>query len=463
MTINKFERIVFRINNQFAGWCLHMENAVIKKLNIRILLFLMICYFVSILDRANISVASLTMNEALNFSPSVYGFGASIFFIGYFLFEVPSNLIMGKVGAPRWIGRIMVTWGVVTAAMIFINSSTSFFTMRLLLGIAEAGFYPGVIYYLSQFYPSMHRTKAIGLFQIASPVALMIGTPLIGMIANLHGLVGLQGWQLIFLFTGIPAVVLGVICFIYLKPSIKQLKWLTKEEQKWLTTQIENENKSKPFAYLKFYQIFSKPQVWLATFILFAINVGFNGVAFWTPQIIKSIGTSSDLIVSVLSGIPYFVAAVSIILISRHSDKTGERKLHIVFCLLASALGFFLSSITSQPVIMLIALSIATAGLLSAMPPLWTYPTSMFSGVAAATAIATINSFGVLGGIVGPNIIGFMTNVSGSLSSGLLVVTAILFAGGISAFFLKSSKGNANDSTNNKNIPFETNNKASNN
>jgi len=427
-----------------------MENVVLKKLNTRILLFLMLCYFVAILDRANISVASLTMNKALNFSPAVYGFGASIFFIGYFLFEVPSNIILGKVGAPRWIGRIMVTWGIITSAMIFINSSTSFFTMRFLLGIAEAGFYPGVIYYLSQFYPSMHRTKAIGLFQIASPVALMIGTPIIGVISNLHGLLGLQGWQLIFLFTGIPAILLGVICFLYLKPSVKQLKWLTTKEQEWLVDQIESENKAKPFAHLRFYQVFSKPQVWLATFILFAINVGFNGVAFWTPQIIKSIGTNSDQIVSVLSGIPYFVAAISIVLVSRHSDKTGERKLHIVLCLLASAVGFFLSSIATQPSIMLIALSIATAGLLSAMPPLWTYPTSMFSGVAAATAIATINSFGVLGGIVGPNIIGFITNTTGSLASGLIVVAGILFVGGIAAIFLRTS---SMEYDSDKNIP----------
>jgi ACS family tartrate transporter-like MFS transporter len=423
---------------------MNIENVVIKKLNTRILLFLMLCYFVSILDRANISVASLTMNEALNFSPAVYGFGASIFFIGYFIFEVPSNIILGKVGAPLWIARIMVTWGIVTICMIFISSSTSFFSMRFLLGVAEAGFYPGVIYYLSQFYPSTHRTKAIGLFQIASPVALMIGTPIIGLILGLHGTLGLQGWQLIFVFTGIPAVLLGVVCFFYLKPSIEKLKWLTAKEKSWLESQLEIERKAKPFAHLKFYQVFSKPQVWLATFILFAINVGFNGVAFWTPQIIKSIGTNSNLVVSVLSGIPYFVAAVSVILVSRHSDKTGERKLHILFCLLASALGFFLSSVATEPFVMLVALSIATAGLLSAMPPLWTYPISMFSGVAAATAIATINSFGVLGGIVGPNILGFITDATGSLSLGLVVVAAILLSGCIASIFLRISKNEKN-------------------
>ena len=397
----------------------------------------MLCYFVSILDRANISVASLTMNEALNFSPAVYGFGASIFFVGYFIFEVPSNIILGKVGASLWIARIMVTWGIVTICMIFINSSTSFFSMRFLLGVAEAGFYPGVIYYLSQFYPYSHRTKAIGLFQIASPVALMIGTPLIGLILVLHGMLGLQGWQLIFVFTGIPAVLLGVICSFYLKSSVNKIKWLTAKEKNWLENQIEVESKAKPFGHLKFYQVFSKRQVWLATFILFAINVGFNGVAFWTPQIIKSIGTNSNLVVSGLSGIPYFVAAVSVILVSRHSDKTGERKLHIIFCLLASAIGFALSSVATDPYIMLIALSIATAGLLSAMPPLWTYPISMFSGVAAATAIATINSFGVLGGIVGPNILGFVTNATGSVSLGLMVVAAILLSGCIASISLR--------------------------
>ena len=416
-----------------------MEKAVLKKLNTRILPFLMMCYFVSILDRSNISVAALTMNKALNFSPAVYGFGASIFFLGYFFFEVPSNIIMGKVGAQKWLARIMVTWGIVEICMLFINSSTSFFNMRLLLGIAEAGFYPGVIYYISQLYPNTHRSKAIGLFQVASPVALMIGTPLIGTVLTLDGLFGLQGWQLIFLFSGIPAVVLGIISYFYLKSSIKQLKWLTAQEQEWLAGQIESENQAKPLAHLKFYQVFNKPQVWFATFIIFAVNVGFNGVAFWTPQIIKSFGKNSDLMVSVLSGIPWLVAAISIILVSRHSDKTGERKLHIIFCLLASTVGFVLSSIADQPSVMLTGMSIATAGLLSAMHPVFTYPANMFTGTAAATAIATVNSFGVLGGMVGPNIIGFVTNATGSSSNGLLIVAGVLFLGSVVAVFLRSS------------------------
>lgn len=413
------------------------EESVLRKLNKRILLFLMLCYFVSILDRANISVASLTMNQALGFSPAVYGFGAGIFFFGYFLFEVPSNIILGKVGAPIWIARIMTTWGIVTVFMILIHNSTSFFTMRFLLGVAEAGFYPGVIYYLSQFYPKEHRTKAIGWFQLASPVALMIGTPAIGLILSLHGTLGFEGWQLIFLLTGIPAIILGVTCFFYLKPSFQKVKWLTGEEKSWLESRLQSERETRTFAHLKFYQVFSKPQVWLATFLLFAINVGFNGVAFWTPQIIKSIGAESNLEASVLSGIPYFVAAVSIVLVSRHSDKTGERKLHVIFCLLASGLGFLLSSVATQPYLMLTALSIATAGLLSAMPPLWTFPIAMFEGVAAATAIATINSFGVLGGIAGPNILGFVTNLTGKLSAGLMAVAVIMLSGSFVALYLK--------------------------
>jgi ACS family tartrate transporter-like MFS transporter len=267
----------------------------------------------------------------------------------------------------------------------------------------------------------------------------MIGTPVIGLILSLHGMWGLHGWQLIFVFTGIPAVLLGIICFFYLKPSIQKLKWLTIKEKSWLENQLESETKTKSFGHLKFYQVFNKRQVWLATFILFAINVGFNAVAFWTPQIIKSIGTNSNLVVSTLSGIPYFVAAVSVIWVSRHSDKTGERKFHIIGCLMASAIGFFLSSVATEPVVMLIALSIATGGLLAAMPPLWTYPISMFSGVAAATAIATINSFGVLGGIAGPNILGFITNLTGNVSLGLMVVAAMLLSGGIAAFFLRVS------------------------
>lgn len=429
------------VNKQIIS--LNTEQIVIRKLNTRILIFFMICYFVSILDRANISVASLTMNEALHFSPAVYGFGAGIFFIGYFIFEVPSNIILGKVGARVWIARIMFTWGIVTICMIFIQGITSFFSLRFLLGIAEAGFYPGVIYYLSLFYPRTHRTKAIGLFQIASPVSLMIGTPLVGLILSLHGSLGLQGWQLIFLLTGIPAALLGIICFFYLKPSVSQVHWLTTTEKSWLNDQIDAEKKARPLGELKFYQVFREPQVWLATFLLFAINVGFNGAAFWIPQIIKSVGAQNNLTASVLSGIPYFIAAVSVVVISRYSDKTGKRKVYIVSCLLASGAGFLLGVITGHIVLTIIALSIATAGLLSAMPPIWTYPIAMFSGVAAATAIATINSVGVLGGIVGPNIIGFITNKTGHPSAGLAVVSIVLFAGGIASLFLRVPKKQA--------------------
>lgn len=416
---------------------LDIESRVVSKLNRKIMWFLMICYFVSILDRANISVASLTMNDALGFSPAVYGFGASIFFVGYFLFEVPSNIILGRVGAPVWISRIMVTWGLVTIGMLLVHNKTSFYSMRFLLGIAEAGFYPGIIYYLSCFYPQRHRTKAIGFFQIASPVSLMIGTPMIGLLFSMHGVFGLHGWQHIFLFTGIPAVILGIICFFYLKPTIGKTHWLSSEEKDWLSNQIEAENKAKPKTKLKFYKVFAEPQVWLATFILFAINVGFNGAAFWIPQIIKSVGDQSDLVTTILSGIPYLAAAIAIVLVSRHSDKTGERKKHILFCLLISAVGFYLSSISAHPAITLFALSLATGGLLAAMPVLWTYPIGMFTGVAAATAIATINAVGVLGGIVGPNVIGLIADRTGKPASALIFVSLFMLAGCVVTLFLK--------------------------
>lgn len=414
-----------------------IESRIVSKLNRRILWFLMLCYFVAILDRANISVASLTMNDALGFSPAVYGFGASIFFIGYFLFEVPSNVILGKVGAPLWIGRIMVTWGIVTICMLLVHNKTTFYIARFMLGVAEAGFYPGIIFYLSYFYPQRHRTKAIGLFQVASPMSLMIGTPLIGLLFNMHGVFGLHGWQHIFLFTGIPAIVLGVICFFYLKPGIRQTHWLSNEEKDWLTNEIKTETAAKPKTKIKLFQVFAEPQVWLATFILFAINVGFNAVAFWVPQIIKSVGHQSDLMTTTLSGIPYFVAAVAVILVSRHSDKTGERKLHVLFCLVGSALGFYLASIQAPPAVTLFGLSIATGGLLAAMPPLWTYPIAMFTGVAAAAAIATINSVGVLGGIVGPNVIGLIADKTGNPAAALVFVAVFMLGGAGVALFLK--------------------------
>lgn len=416
---------------------LNFESKVIRKLNKRILWLLMLGYFISILDRANISVASLTMNDELGFSPMVYGYGASLFVIGYFVFQVPSNIILERVGARWWLPRIMISWGLVTVGMIFINGKTSFYGMRFLLGIVEAGFYPGIIFYLSLFYPYQHRTKAIALFQVASPFSLMIGIPLIGFFFKMHGFLGLHGWQHIFLFTGVPAVILGVLYITYLRSSIGQTKWLLKEEKEWLTKEIEKETMGKPKARVKFYEVFVESQVWLATLILFCINVGFYSVVFWIPQIVKSVGNHNNLVTTLFSGIPYAFTTFAVVLVSRHSDKSGERKKHLSFCLIASTLGFYLTSISTGIPFVLFGLSLATGGLLAAMPVLWTFPISMFSGVAAATAIATINSIGALGGIIGPSVIGFAAEKTGKPASGLVVVALFMFVAFVISLFLK--------------------------
>lgn len=415
----------------------NIESNVIKKLDRKILWLLMLGYFISILDRANISVASLTMNEDLGISSIVYGYGASLFVVGYFVFQVPSNIILERMGARWWLPRIMIAWGLVTVAMMFTSGKTSYYGMRFLLGVVEAGFYPGIIFYLSLFYPYQHRTKAIALFQVASPFSLMIGIPLIGLLFNMHGFWGLQGWQHIFLFTGIPAVILAILYIIYLRSTIGQTKWLQTEEKEWLTKEIEKETLGKPKAQVKFYQVFLEPQVWLATLILFCINVGFYSVVFWIPQIVKSVGNHDNLVTTLLSGIPYVFTTFAVILVSRHSDKSGERKKHLSFCLVASSLGFYISSVATGLPFALVGLSLATGGLLAAMPVLWTFPISMFSGAAAATAIATINSVGALGGVIGPSVIGYAAEKTGKPASGLGVVALFMLAAFVISLFLR--------------------------
>lgn len=414
-----------------------VEQQAIRKLQRRLLPFLMLAFFVAILDRVNISIAALTMNKDLGFSNEVFGLGAGIFFLGYVLFEIPSNMIMEKVGARRWIARIMITWGVISVLMMFVNSVPTFYALRILLGIAEAGFYPGIIYYLTRFFPYEYRTKAFGTFQMASPIAVAIGSPISGLILNLDGIWGLKGWQWVFLIEGLPAVILGIICLYYLTDSPRTTKWLTDEEKDWIEGELKKENSQKEFGHLKYGQLFSKPQFWLQILVYSCIVISLYGVSFWLPMILKQTSGLSNVTVSFLSAVPSIVAAISIFLVARHSDKTGERKYHCLLASLFGAIGFIVSAYVNQPYLALAALAVAAAGIQSAIPPFWSFPAKMFTGVAAAGAIATINSIGNIGGFVGPYVVGYMSKATGSLQSGLIFLSTVLFIGAIATFFMK--------------------------
>lgn len=408
------------------------ERATIGKVMRRLMPFLMLCFFISFVDRINVSVAALQMNEDLGLSEAAFGFGAGVFFIGYVLFEIPSNLILERVGARLWIARIMITWGLITIAFVFVTGPVSFYVLRFLLGVAEAGFYPGVILYLTYWFPAAARGRAFSLFQTAVPISLAIGTPIAGALLSLDGLAGLQGWQWVFLMTGLPAVVLGFVVFRYLTDAPEQASWLTQEERTWLVGKIRSEREQQESSgHHNLRAAFSNPLVWLLGLIYFAIVMSFYGVTFWLPQIVQDFSGAGDFVVSLLSAIPWVVAGVSIFLVARHSDRTGERRWHVAVPCFAGAVGLVLSATLGQPVLALFALALTAAGIQSGIPPFWGLPTAFLTGTAAAGAIALINSLGNVGGFTGPYFAGLITGATGSNSGALFMLALVLASAGL--------------------------------
>jgi ACS family tartrate transporter-like MFS transporter len=407
-----------------------IRRATIAKVTRRTLPFLMLCFFIAFVDRVNVSVASLQMNDDLGLSDAAFGLGAGIFFIGYVLFEVPSNLVLDRVGARKWIARIMITWGLVTIAMMFVTGPKSFYAMRFLLGVAEAGFYPGVIYYLSQWFPAQERGRGFSLFQTAAPIALAIGSPLAGLLLGLDGVAGLEGWQWIFLVTGIPAVVVGFITFFYLTDKPADASWLTAEERTFLTATMREEREQHGGGHGLRAALRNK-FVWLLSAIYFLIVMSLYGVTFWLPKTVKNIADTGDLVTSLLAAIPWVAAALAIIFVARHSDRTRECRFHVAIPCFAGAAGLALTALTlGQPIIALAALALAAAGIQSGIPPFWGLPTAFLSGTAAAGAIALINSLGNIGGFTGPYLAGLINDATGSDQGALWMLCATLASAG---------------------------------
>lgn len=405
------------------------EAATYAKVTWRLLPFLFICYVAAYLDRVNVGFAKLQMLSDLKFSESVYGLGAGIFFIGYFLFEVPSNILMHRVGARVWISRIMVTWAVVSAVSLFVKTPGMFYAMRFLLGVAEAGFFPGIVLYLTYWYPSTRRGRMNALFMIGIPVAGVLGGPLSGWIMEaFNGVHGWSNWQWLFLLEAIPSLVLGIVTLFVLPNGIRAASWLDERQKSLLEANIARDGHAGTEHSLK--GVVSNGRVWRLAAIYFCCMMGLYGVSFFLPTLIKTAGVKDTLDVGLLTAIPYAVAIVAMIGVARSSDRRNERRWHLALACVAAAVGLYASTLyTGNLVLVMVTLSLGTAGVLSSMPVFWTYPGSVLSGTAAAAGIAMINSIGNLAGFVSPSVIGWMKDQTHSTNAGLIVVAVALLAG----------------------------------
>ncbi len=418
-----------------------LGRATLRQVSRRLIPFLTLLYVIAFIDRVNVGFAALQMNADLGFSAAMYGFGAGIFFLGYTLFEVPSNLVLARVGARRWIARIMVTWGIVSVSMMFVQGPTSFYVLRFLLGVAEAGFFPGIIYLLCNWFPQRQRARAIAWFMTAIPLSIVIGGPLAGVLLELDGLWGLRGWQLLFLIEGMPAVILGFVVWFYLKDRPDDAHWLSAEQKAWLTGKIRAEQEhAREKHRVGVVRSLAHPLVWALGLVGFVAQAGSYGLTLWMPQILKSITGFSNLEVGLLSAIPFAAAALGMVLIGASSDRTGERFLHMSAPFFLAAIGFWASAAVVAPMLALLMLTVAAIGDYGSRGPFWSLPGRFLAGPAAAAGIALINTLGAAGGFVGPYFVGLLKHASGDFTSGLLLLAALMFAGGILALALRASR-----------------------
>lgn len=419
------------------------EQAVIRKVTWRIIPFVFLLYIVSYLDRANIGYAALQMNAELALSSEVFGFVSGIFFLGYFLFEVPSNLLLERFGARVWIARILVTWGVIAAATAFAQTAMHLYILRFLLGVAEAGFFPGIIVYLTYWFRSRELATKVALFTAAIPVSYVIGAPLSTWIMdNVHWL-GWSGWRWMLFLEGIPAVFLGVLCYLYLTDRPEQARWLADEEKVWLLAELERDRQArKDVRHFGALKAMSNPKVLYLAFIYFVYQCGSLGVGYWMPQIIKGFSSAlSHTQIGLIATIPYIVATLVMIAWSRRSDRHGERRLHSALPLAVAAVALVGAGLVRDPYLAIGLISLALAGLYSFKSPFWALPTLFLSRSTAAVSIAVINSIGNLGGFVGPFMIGMVKGNTQSASAGLLFLSALLAIAFIMTLLIRLDRG----------------------
>ncbi len=415
-----------------------LGRTTLGKVGRRLLPFLLLLYVVAWLDRVNIGFAALQMNRDLGLSAAVYGFGAGVFFIGYALFEVPSNLLLARVGARLWIARIMITWGLLSIAMMYVRGPTSFYVVRFLLGVAEAGFLPGIIYYLGHWYPAAERARAMAWFMLAIPLSTVVGGPVAGLILELNGWHGLTGWQWLFLLEGVPAVLLGFVVLGYLTDAPERATWLTSAERSWLATRLGAEQRAAHARHgVGLREALVHPTVWLLGLILFCCQSGSYGLTLWIPQIVQRLSGLGTFEVSMISALPYVAASIGMVLIGASSDRSGERFKHIAIPTALAAAGFVASAYFVSPLPGMLALTVAAVGDLSTRGPFWTLPTRFLTGSAAAGGIALINTLASLGGFVGPYAVGVARQITGGFAGGLVVLAALLLLASVATLLLR--------------------------
>jgi D-galactonate transporter len=411
-----------------------VEIRTIAKVTKRLVPFLIVCYFIAYLDRVNVGFAALTMNQDLGLSQTAFGFGAGIFFIAYFIFEVPSNLMLERFGARKWIARIMLSWGILSGAMAFIptiaratglGNEYSFYLLRVLLGVAEAGFFPGIIFYLTLWFPGVYRARIVGYFMAAIPLSTVIGAPISGVLLYLHGGLGLAGWQWLFLIEAVPSVVLAGVVFFYLTDRPTDAHWLAPDERAWLADRLELEQRRRQAVRdYSVGQALIDPRVLGLSLVYFGAVATNYGLSFFLPQIVKAFGLNTFL-TTLVSATPYAVGLIGMVWWGRRSDRTVERRFHAAFPLFVAAAGIAVSTALDDPTLKMISLCVAGFGIFACLPVFWTLPTAFLSGAAAAAGIAVINSIGNLAGFAGPFAMGWIKDHTGSYAGGLLLLAAL--------------------------------------
>jgi ACS family tartrate transporter-like MFS transporter len=411
-----------------------IEQATMRKVGLRLIPFLCICYIVAFIGRVNVGFAALSMSADLGLSPTAFGFGSGLFFIGYFLFEVPSNLLLERFGARLWIARVMITWGIISMGFAFVAGHNSFYALRFLLGVAEAGFFPGVILYLTYWFPKRYRGRVTAGFMIAIPVASFIAAPLSGFLLQLTGL-GFSNWQWMFLLEGVPSVVFGIAVLLFLTDRPSRATWLTDEQRAWLMNEMDAERDAALKAtggpdhgLGEVLRSLLSWSVMRLALIYFGLTTGLYGIELWLPQIVQAFGVS-NVEVGFIVAIPYAVAIATMLLWASYSDRSGDRLSHVALACGIGCLGMGLAAaVSGHPVWTMVFLSVSISGVMASRPPFWTLPTEFLSGRKAAAGIAAINSIGNLGGFFGPTLIGYARDLSGSFTMGLMVSAVTLLA-----------------------------------
>jgi ACS family tartrate transporter-like MFS transporter len=413
-----------------------LPRVVLGKVTRRLIPFLFVLYVVNILDRVNVSFARLQMLDDLHMDEDVYSVAAGIFYLGYVIFEVPSNLILSRTGARRWIARIMITWGLITCAMMTIRTPLGFYLLRILLGFAEAGFFPGMILFLTYWFPTRERARTVALFMAASPITGAVGSPLSGGILQFMDQVGgLRGWQWVFLLEGFPAVILGLLALYYLTDRPQQANWLTREERDWLAQKLAQEEQQRHQRHgLTLRLALIDPRVWLLIALYFTIAVGSNSFGFYLPKLLQTrFQDLSEFQIGLLAAVPNVCAVVGMVCNGAHSDRTGERRWHVAVPAFLAAVGWTLAASSDSRALTLLGLTLAQTGIMSMLATFWSLPTAFLAGSAAAGGIALINSIGNLGGFAGPVLMGHLKNRTGSFATGMAIVALVLALGGVLA------------------------------